>query len=83
MLCKRESESCYKQSLRLRMRSKILTANPKYHYSYLFFYRINKGDLPLIYSCVFWCEFINLVGFFRCHTGNIRVTYEYIRATYG
>ena len=69
MLCKRESESCYKQSLRLRMRSKILTANPKYHYSYLFFYRINKGDLPLIYSCDFWCEFINLVGFFPLSYG--------------
>ena len=31
-----------------------LTANAKYHYSYLFFYRINKEDLPLMYSCVFW-----------------------------
>ena len=26
--------------------------------------KINKGDLPLLYSCVFWCEFIDLVGFF-------------------
>ena len=46
------------------MRNKILrSANAKYHYSYLFFYKINKGDLPLMYSCVFWCEFIDLVGF--------------------
>ena len=50
------------------MRNKILrSANAKYHYSYLFFYKINKGDLPLIYSCVFWCEFIDLVGFFSCY----------------
>ena len=33
-------------------------------YSYLFFYKINKGDLPLMYSCVFCCEFIDFVGFF-------------------
>ena len=53
-----------KQPLRLCMRNKILrSANAKYHYSYLFFYKINKGDLPLMYSCVFWCEFIDLVGF--------------------
>ena len=46
------------------MRNKILrSANAKYHYSYLFFYKINKGDLPLMYPCVFWCEFIDLVGF--------------------
>ena len=32
-----------------------------------FFYKINKGDLPLMYSCVFWCEFIDLVGFFGCY----------------
>ena len=38
--------------------------NPKYHYSYLFFFTINKGDLPLMYSCAFWCEFIDLVVFF-------------------
>ena len=45
--------------------NKILrSANAKYHYSCIFFYKINKGDLPLMYSCVFWCEFINLVGFF-------------------
>ena len=36
------------------MRNKILrSANAKYHYSYLFFYKINKGDLPLMYSCFF------------------------------
>ena len=57
--------SRYKQPLRLCMRNKILrSANAKYHYSYLFFYKINKGDLPLMYSCVFWCEFIDLVVFF-------------------
>ena len=37
-------------------------------YSYLFFYKINKGDLPLMYSCVFCCEFIDFVGvFFGCY----------------
>ena len=61
----RESVSLYKQPLRLCMRNKILrSANAKYHYSYLFFYKINKGVLPLMYSCVFRCEFIDLVGFF-------------------
>ena len=50
------------------MRNKILrSANAKYHYSYLFFYKINKGDLPLMYSFVVWCEFIDLVGFFGCY----------------
>ena len=57
-----------KQPLRLRLRNKILrSANAKYHYSYLFFYKINKGDLPLMYSFVVWCEFIDLVGFFGCY----------------
>ena len=47
------------------MRNKILRpANSKYRYSYLFFYKINKGDLPSMYSCAFWCEFIDLVGVF-------------------
>ena len=41
--------------------------NPKYHHSYLFFFTINKGDLPLMYSCAFWCEFIDLVVFFGCY----------------
>ena len=50
------------------MRNKILrSANAKYHYSYLFFYKINKGDLHLMYSWVFWREFIDLVGFFGCY----------------
>ena len=30
---------------------------------YLFFYKINKGDLPLMYSFAFWPEFIDLVVF--------------------
>ena len=56
--------SHYKQLLRVCMRNKILrSANAKYHYSYLFFYKINKEDLPLMYSC----EFIDLVGFFGCY----------------
>ena len=55
--------SRYKHLLRLCVRNKILrSANAKYHHSYLFFYKIKKGDLPLVYSCVFWCEFIDLVG---------------------
>ena len=50
------------------MRNKILRpANAKYHYSYLFFHKISKEDLPLMYSCVFWCKFIDLVGFFCCY----------------
>ena len=43
----------------------LMSANAKYHYSLPFFYK--KGDLPLIYSCVFWCEFIDLVGSFGCY----------------
>ena len=42
------------------------TANAKYHYSYYFFYKINKGDLPFMDCCVFWCELTNLVGFCGC-----------------
>ena len=46
------------------MRNKILrSTNAKYHYPYLFFYKINKEDLLLMYFCVFWCEFIVLLGF--------------------
>ena len=46
------------------LRNKILrSANAKYHYSYLFFYKINKGDLPLMFSCVkqrrFWETHVN------------------------
>ena len=28
---------------------------------YLFVYKMNQGDLPLMYSGDFWCEFIDLV----------------------
>ena len=28
---------------------------------YLFVYKMNQGDLPLMYSCDFWWEFIDLV----------------------
>ena len=64
MLCKWEGVSRYKQPLRLCMRKKILrSANGIYYHSYLFFYKINKRDLPWMYSCVFWCEFVNLVVF--------------------
>ena len=49
------------------MRNKILrSANAKYHFSYLFFYKINKGDLPLMYCCVFWCKFNDLDNFYGC-----------------
>ena len=61
----RQSVSSYKQSLRLCMRNKTQrSANAKYHYSFLFFYKMNKGHLLLMYSCVFWCENIDLVFFF-------------------
>ena len=43
------------------------SANPKYHYSVPFFYKINKGDLPLMDSCVFWCDFIYVAVFFGCY----------------
>ena len=33
------------------------------HFILLIFYKIYKGDLPLMYSCVFWCELIDLVVF--------------------
>ena len=53
------------QPLRLCMRKKILrSANAKYHSSYLFFYKMNKGDSPLMYFCVFWCEFIAVYSVF-------------------
>ena len=47
------------------MRNKILrSANAKYHYSFLFFYKMNKGDFSLMCSCVLWCEFIDVLVFF-------------------
>ena len=48
-----EPVSRYKQPFRLCMRNKILrSANAKHHYSYLFFYKINKGDLPFdVFLC--------------------------------
>ena len=50
------------------MKNKILrTADGTYHNFYFFVYKINKGDLLLVYSCVFWCEFIDLVGFLGCY----------------
>ena len=46
------------------MRNRILrSVNATYSYSYLFFYKVNKRHLPLMYSRVFWCEIIDLVGF--------------------
>ena len=60
----RESVSHYKQPLRNII---LRSANTKYYYSHLFFYKINKEDLQLMYSCDFWCEFIDLVGFFGCY----------------
>ena len=59
--------SRYKQQLRWEIKYRGLRTLNIIHYSYLFFYKINKGDLPLMYSCVFWCEFIDLVGFFGCY----------------
>ena len=44
--------SRYKRPLRLCTRNNILrSTDAKYHYSYLFFYKINKGELPLMLSC--------------------------------
>ena len=48
--------SCYKQP----------STNAKYHYSYYFFHKRNKGDLPFMDCCVFWCELTDLVGFLAC-----------------
>ena len=69
----RESVSRLKQPLRLCMSNKILrSAKVKYHHSYLFFYKMNEGNLPLMYSVFFVfflcvCEIIDLVGFFGCY----------------
>ena len=54
----------YKQPLRLCIRNKIQGLRTLNIIVFTFFYSINKGDLPLMYSCVFWCEFIDLVVFF-------------------
>ena len=52
------------------MRNKILrSVNAKYQNFSFFLYKMNTGDLPLTYCCVFWCEFIDLVGFFSCYQG--------------
>ena len=58
----RESESrLYRRPLRRCMRNIILrSANAKFHYILPFFYKMNEGDLPLLHSCVFWREFIDL-----------------------
>ena len=56
--------SRYKQPLRLCIRNKIKGLPTLNIIVFTFFYSINKGDLPLMYSCVFWCEFIDLVVFF-------------------
>ena len=54
----------YRRPLRRCMRNKTLrSANVKYHYIVPFFHEINKGDLPLMYSCALWEEFIDLVVF--------------------
>ena len=55
--------SRYKQPLRLCIRNKIQGLRTLNIIVFTFFYDINKGDLPLMYSCVFWCEFIDLVVF--------------------
>ena len=54
----------YKQPVRLCIRNKIQGLRKLNIIVFTFFYNINKGDLPLMYSCVFQCEFIDLVGFF-------------------
>ena len=61
----RESVSRYRRTLRRCMRNKILRSEKaKYHYILPFFFKINKGELPLMYSCVcFVCEFIDLADF--------------------
>ena len=60
----RESVSRYKQPLRLCIRNNIQGLRTLNIIVFTFFYNINKGNLPLMYSCVFWCEFIDLVVFF-------------------
>ena len=43
------------------MRNKILRSVNAKHHSSSFFYKINQRDLPLMHSCAFRCEFIDLV----------------------
>ena len=61
--------SCYKQPLRLCVRNIILrSTNAKYHYSYLFFYKMNKGDLNL--GCIpvfFGVNSMIKLFFFGCY----------------
>ena len=58
----RDSVSRYSRPLRCCIRNKMSrSANAKYHYILPFFHKIYKGNLPWMYSCVFWCEFIDLV----------------------
>ena len=64
--------SRYKHPLRLCVSNKILrSANAKYHHSYLFFHKMNKGDLPFdvfLFLCFFFgYEIIDLVVFFGCY----------------
>ena len=60
--------SRYKQPLTLWMRNTVLRSpNAKYHYSYLFFYKINKGHLLLMYFCVFFVWNQRFGRFFGCY----------------
>ena len=67
--------SRYRRPLRRCMRNKILRSEKaKYHYILPFFFKINKGELPLMFSCVcLVCEFIDLADFLAllcdpCHS---------------
>ena len=60
----RESVSRYKQPLRLCIRNNTQGLRTLNIIVFTFFYNINKGDLPLMYSCVLWCEFIDLLVFY-------------------
>ena len=41
----------------------LRSAKARYYYILPFFNEISQGDLLLMNSCVFWCEFIDLVDF--------------------
>ena len=64
MLCNltfsQESRCCVTSN---RWDTILRSPNAKYHNSYLFFDEINKGHIPLMYSCVLWFEISNLVVF--------------------